>query len=283
MVSRTPHRRLIRSTIGCLLILVGALTCALILLAPMLGLTRIRADAAQPDVPTAVHLITFNFDGRNRSHKSVAAWVNQQRPDVLLIQETYPIFYDPLPGVSDLLPNVVEQQTSLHYRGVTILTRYPILDLEGYDTDSPYGRAVVQVQDRQIAIYNVSLTTPVSGSEDLDSPFDLIRSFDSTQRDAQLRQVIDRLDSETLPYIVAGDFNMMEIEPAYTWMSSRLTDVYAAIGSGVGATWPSRSPLIRIDYVWVTPDWCPLSAQTGPILGSDHLPLQVELAFSEHC
>jgi endonuclease/exonuclease/phosphatase family metal-dependent hydrolase len=38
-------------------------------------------------------------------------------------------------------------------------------------------------------------------------------------------------------------------------------------------------PLVRIDYVWHTPDLRALRCQTGPDGGSDHLPLQAELAL----
>jgi endonuclease/exonuclease/phosphatase (EEP) superfamily protein YafD len=48
---------------------------------------------------------------------------------------------------------------------------------------------------------------------------------------------------------------------------------------GLAPTWPANGiwpyPLVRLDYVWHSEGLQALSAELGPRLGSDHLPLIV--------
>jgi len=283
MVSR-PLRRLVRRLLAIAAAAVALLTLAIaIYLAPLSGVMRLGARASA-DASADLHLITFNFDGSNREHQRVAAWLRERAPDVVLIQETYAIAGAQIPGTRQFLPYWVEQQTRAGYRGMSLLSRYPFSDLEGYDQDSPYSRAVVDLPTGTVAIYTVSLENPVNDrtGQYVTSPLDLLYGYNSGLRDRQIRLLIDRLETETLPTIVAGDFNLMEIEAPYHWLRARLTDVYAAVGRGTGATWRADLPLLRIDYVWADESWCPLTAQVGPELGSDHFPVEVTLA-AEGC
>ena len=59
-------------------------------------------------------------------------------------------------------------------------------------------------------------------------------------------------------------------------------DSFREAAIGLGATWPANAapwpPLLRLDYVWHSDGLRAVSAETGPHLGSDHLPLVVTLA-----
>jgi endonuclease/exonuclease/phosphatase (EEP) superfamily protein YafD len=81
--------------------------------------------------------------------------------------------------------------------------------------------------------------------------------------------------------ILLGDFNVTEREPAYRDVSSGLTDLFRAVGTGAGSTWRPHQlmgldfALLRIDYIFTGPGIRPLraSADCTP-RGSDHCILQ---------
>lgn len=262
------------------LALAGAVV--LVFLAQLGGATRLL-NRARADLTPDLRLITFNFDGGNREHRAVRAWLRERSPDVVLIQETYALAGEAIPGMRDVMPFWMEQQTRAGYRGVSLLSRYPLSGHEGYDQEYPYSRAVVSLPAGDVAVYNVALANPVNPRTGafISSPLDLLSGYDTSQRDQQIGALLERLERETLPVIVAGDFNMMEIEGPYGWLADAgLRDVFAAVGQGGGATWRVPSPLLlRIDYAWASPALCPISASLGPILGSDHLPLETALAL----
>jgi vancomycin resistance protein VanJ len=93
---------------------------------------------------------------------------------------------------------------------------------------------------------------------------------------------------DSAPTLLIGDFNIADQSDQYNLLADAgLTDTFRAAGWGLGLTWPSRPlrnilpvlPLVRIDYIWTTPEFAPLAAWVGPHAGSDHLPVIAELAW----
>jgi endonuclease/exonuclease/phosphatase family metal-dependent hydrolase len=81
-------------------------------------------------------------------------------------------------------------------------------------------------------------------------------------------EAIQPLVESGAPFVLAGDFNVTEREPAYGDLSAGLTDTFKAVGAGFGTTW--RPPfvmsqpfgLLRIDYLFAGPGVTPLSVAT---------------------
>ena len=79
------------------------------------------------------------------------------------------------------------------------------------------------------------------------------------------------VDAQTLPVIVAGDFNTPPASRFYRLMRSRLTDCFAAVGAGGGYTWvPHGIPTFRIDYIWAGAELRPIECRVGHPGPSDH-------------
>lgn len=105
-------------------------------------------------------------------------------------------------------------------------------------------------------------------------------TFDPAVRDGQLgeiRALIDRFLAQGDSVLALGDFNVTDREPAYRTLSSGLHDAHRAVGLGLGHTWGPPYlvrrglPIIRIDYLFSSPDVAPLSTSTDCIpRGSDH-------------
>jgi endonuclease/exonuclease/phosphatase (EEP) superfamily protein YafD len=102
--------------------------------------------------------------------------------------------------------------------------------------------------------------------------------FSATTQTRQIDWLIAQRASFTGPAIVAGDFNM-------TPWSYRQQRLLAAAGLRRHAmfqrSWPTRRyprlrlpfPAFLIDHVLSTPDIRSVSIHTGPVVGSDHLPV----------
>lgn len=84
------------------------------------------------------------------------------------------------------------------------------------------------------------------------------------------------------PAIFCGDLNDIPVSRIYRRLSARLTDVQR-VGSFFRArpTFPSRLPLLRLDYIFVSPDVSVESVEIGRVpparVASDHLPLIADL------
>jgi vancomycin resistance protein VanJ len=113
--------------------------------------------------------------------------------------------------------------------------------------------------------------------------------YDPTRRDAQLASI----HALVAPWVAAGervlllgDFNISEREPAYRDLAAGLRDAYLAAGAGAGATWGPGNwagkglPLLRIDYLFTSPNVTPLGTATDcTFRGSDHCILRGTFAL----
>ncbi|MCA9914832.1 MAG: endonuclease/exonuclease/phosphatase family protein [Anaerolineae bacterium] len=249
-----------------LLLLIGALWLAPRLLPPL------RLPEARG---TSLKLVTFNIYPHNQQVEEALEWLLSQNADLLMLQEHSGDFA----SLEAAYPYARVERSG----GSGIFSRYPITEYEEITFgEFVHQRAVIEVAGSPFVLYNLHLSMPLTEDESVPLPL----RYDSTQRDAQIREVLARAPEETLPVILVGDFNMSEYSPIYDQIRADYTDAYRAASWGIGATWPGGASeewtaplprLIRLDYVWHTAGFQAQNATVGAPLGSDHLPLIVTL------
>jgi endonuclease/exonuclease/phosphatase (EEP) superfamily protein YafD len=106
------------------------------------------------------------------------------------------------------------------------------------------------------------------------------------QRGDEADQIADAIAEETLPVVVAGDFN----STADNWSYHRLrtaggvsrTDATQAVGGRAwGRTYHAERPFVRIDFVLADPALEVTAATTSPVRFSDHRPVRVGLRWRD--
>lgn len=260
-----------------LVCLVGALWIGPPLLAPFLNPPAAEADA------TTIDIISFNIAPNNPTLDAAADWVLAFEPDILALQDI-PLDNDTLYGrFSAAYPYHDRQNIQ---GGGMFFSQYPILESSAVDlTGRPMNRYLLDINGNTIALYNVHLVLPLNDNEDLWLPL----RYDDQNRNQQVRELLEIVEAETVPVILVGDFNLTEWSPMYHRVAGQLTDAYRASSWGTGATWPvgdnnamlqgAYPRLLRLDYVWYSDPLIATSATVGAPLGSDHLPLLVELSL----
>ncbi|MCU0335732.1 MAG: endonuclease/exonuclease/phosphatase family protein [Chitinophagaceae bacterium] len=97
-------------------------------------------------------------------------------------------------------------------------------------------------------------------------------------RGAQSNQIAPLLDSCGHPFVIAGDLN--DVPGSYAYWKVRgadRQDVFLKTGSGIGRTFMSLAPTLRIDYVFASSQWQVLQSRTISTRLSDHLPVVTDL------
>ncbi|MBE0689095.1 MAG: endonuclease/exonuclease/phosphatase family protein [Anaerolineae bacterium] len=296
LVVLLPLALLARSRRG-LLLLLPVTVFAVVLIVPY----YVPSARAAADGP-ALRVVTFNIwggNGRlgNGHYENVAAWLREVDADVVLLQEvprSQRTREDGFLGLGDRYAGQIAYDSDDWTNA--ILTRLPVIAQESHDmtdTQPRYQRVVVEFEGEQIAIYSVHAVLPVGRLPHIDFPVrslyeSVLLRYDESVRNVQLDFLLDRLASETLPYVVAGDFNTGDQTLAYTHLAAQMHDSFREVGAGYSATWPLAvvrgdtwawvPPLVRIDYVWHSDGWVAQTATRGPALGSDHLPVMATLA-----
>ena len=107
-------------------------------------------------------------------------------------------------------------------------------------------------------------------------------SYEELQpRLAQARLLRQMITDDARPTVLAGDFNAGPDDAAMLPLTEVLTDVWAAVGSGPGATFPADHPEVRIDYVLTTQD---LTIEAVDVIDigivSDHRPVRATVSLA---
>jgi endonuclease/exonuclease/phosphatase family metal-dependent hydrolase len=78
--------------------------------------------------------------------------------------------------------------------------------------------------------------------------------------------------------VLMGDFNLTPDSPLLAPIRARMKDTADLFPQEKGS-FPSDAPRCKIDYIFVTPDLCTLSADIPAIVASDHRPHVAEISF----
>lgn len=247
-----------------------------------LGGRQVRPALVNTLVPEAtLTILTFNVFPENEQLDTALQTILEYNADIVMLQE---VRGDLTPMLDAYEYSHVQVMDSGYEHG--IFSRYPLKDA-GMVTlaEMDNQRAeVVLPDDTSIALYNLHLYMPLNEDE---SQFLLLR-YDETRRNQQIDELVDLVEAETIPVIVGGDFNMSEYSPIYNDLNAVLRDAYRETNYAFGFTFPAGAfeefgdylpPILRLDYLWASDDLMPIRAALGTPLGSDHLPLIVELAL----
>lgn len=273
-------------------------------------------EAPLPPADDDFRLMTFNAPTHGpdpqRLATEVARVVDAAGPHVLALQEPFlRIARDrprpdtmASPQVKALLrtyrpPSSVPSRVFVHLPVVgrvgldsLSLVRLDASGTESYDSYA--ARVPFTWQGRPAVLYNVHLYT-VSARKPWQEaswtdvlrlsfwrPFVASYRTGALRRARQARQLRALLDAETVPVIVAGDFNSTPHHWVFRYVAAGLQDVHAAGGRGRGATYPASRPLVRIDHVLADPAWTVVSSRVLPDHAfSDHRPVVAHLRWNE--
>ncbi len=87
------------------------------------------------------------------------------------------------------------------------------------------------------------------------------------------------VDTSSMPIIVSGDFNATPTERSIYSLRRRLKDAWISGGKGIGGTWPSARPFLRIDAVLTRGMGTTSPLNIYPLGESDHLAIQTEIGL----
>lgn len=162
--------------------------------------------------------------------------------------------------------------------GQAVLSRFPIVEDAYWRIYRAHQRVVLAVDGAPVVLYNLHPAQPLG----LRGGFDIRRE--------EIDALVSRAESEILPVLLAGDFNMTDQSEVYHRVTQQFEDAYRAAGWGMGFTWPDFSldgprwrwipPLLRLDYVFYDAHFQAVEARVwGSAGGSDHRPVWVRLAL----
>lgn len=232
-----------------------------------------------PAAGETLRIASVNIYVRNNSPHYILPELDAIDADILLFQEWH-TWHDRFirPELAEEYPH---QLSFAHHNtlGMAIFSRFPFEETTPDGVDYRLGdeglrlqRVVIGFEGRQLAVYNIHMISP-------GRPGALVWG----QR--QTAELIATLDSEPLPYILAGDFNATPHTANLDRLrDSGLAEAHDLAGRGRGTTWPARTALrrlpgFRIDHIFLSPDLTATHAAVGDYDGSDHRPIFADVGW----
>ncbi|MEG4231699.1 endonuclease/exonuclease/phosphatase family protein [Microcoleus sp. Pol11C3] len=236
-----------------------------------------------------IKILSHNVGWYTTQSPTLVKLIHQQKPDIIFLQE---IVKKHTERAFTWLKADYPYQIGTHPVG--ILSKYPIVSSEILhlaDHPETQQRAIIKFNEQEVVIYNMQATGPwLSKSKKLRLFKIPVYKYD--KRSPEIQDLVERVERETLPVIVAGDFNMTDETQDYDRVQKVMQDSFRKSGFGLGFTWPhgwelkflvKRSnwrlnyPVCRIDYIWYSKHWGAKSSSVLEATESDHLPIAAEL------
>lgn len=268
--------------------LLSLLVIASILIASCSGGNHIQKNANE-NTPSTIKVMAYNVHHCNPPSKSatgdididtIAGVIRKQNPDLVALQEI-----DDHTSRSGAFneAEVMAKKLNMHYYfgkaidyggggyGVAILSKYPLSDTKTIALPSTEG---FKGETRVLAL--ATITLPNGKAIRFSSTHLEVSS--GANRDLQIKEINRIATSETLPFIIGGDFNSAEGSPVI----QALDQVFTRTCYQCAPTIPVDRPTKAIDFIAFTKTspFKVLSHQVIPEpYASDHLPVVAELQY----
>ncbi len=213
-----------------------------------------------------IKIVSVNLWGnRNKKYDLLLGYIRKTDPDIVCLNEVTRTWMSKL---SSALPDynyIVDEGIS---GGAAILSRLPMKQLKTSAGFRRYGvQAKVSLGKRELLLI----------AEHPPSPS---RYSNWVNRNAEFERLAAELKTSKLPTVLIGDLNSTPWSAYFKKLEKDAALNDSEFGHGIQASWSTLHPmpLIPIDHC-LTKGLCTLSRSAGPNLGSDHLPILVELGI----
>ena len=261
-----------RGGFGMRVLRVLLLICVALFCARYMPAFAVGQPASDP-LATKLSVMTWNVFAGNRRGDSIRDFLLEKPADVIVLQEADWRAMAEDDALAAAYPYRLLRSDEAP-PGMAFLSAYPILDSGSLDGDrglwdiSRLLWARLDLGDTSVTVVDAHPISPYYSGRGCSLPV----CFNPTLRDRQIAAMREQFISPMLtrgePFVLAGDFNVTEREPAYADLSTGLTDTFKVAGEGFGTTW--RPPFImsqpigvlRIDYLFGGPRLTSVSVHT---------------------
>ena len=248
--------------------------CGLVNLGMILPLFIAPSPAAVHNAPE-IRAVVMNVMVENVHYNDVIRFIKNTDPDFFVIEEVDRFWLENLKQIAGTYP-YCESVARMDSFGIALFSKHPLSDsriLYLGPVRLPGVCADITVHGRTVTVFGTHMLPPI---------FSDYRTHRNRQLDLAA-QFLHRFRSENnnQSIIVLGDFNATPWCSNFRRFVKRAGLVDSSRGHGLFPSWPSVWFLLRIpiDHVLMSPDLICTNKRLGPHIGSDHLPLIVDIAI----
>lgn len=229
------------------------------------------------DAGRDLRLMVLNVRESNEGFEPVLVLLRRDKPDVVVLNEVDPAWLREIRGLE--AGYEIYDTPAQGKFGVLLLSRIPIESTEVERFTGRWSPSIVARLEVDGRLATLIATHPPA-------PMDSKTWENRNEHLKDLERYVGEVDG---PVLVAGDLNTTMWSPHLdnVFDNTRLVDTregygvlptYPASRWGLDFPWVLQVPL---DHVLASEEWSVLGCKTGPNVGSDHLPLIVDLTLRD--
>lgn len=218
----------------------------------------------------SIKLFHANVLTSNTQYQKLINQVLAENPDVVLLQEVNKLWLSELDVLKEPYPYQIESPSPDNF-GMALFSKIPISH-HAIHFWSDFKIPNIEAEFDLDGIAFRMITT---------HPLPPVNALYFNARSSQFKSIAALIKTSELPSIVMGDLNTTIWSDSYQALLSDTGLTNASDGFGFMPTWPTSlfPMMIPIDHCLVSEAFRVVDIRTGKDLGSDHLPLVVELGF----
>lgn len=231
--------------------------------------------SSQPAVASEqrLQIVTLDVTTSLGTRAPVIGWLSTVDADLIFLQQTTPAWIASIDD-ADTGYTVIAEPGQSGQTGTIALAKVPY-EAEVYPVlpgTEPIVEVTAELAGQPVTVLSMRADTP-TGEED------------AAQREELFQAAGELVASRTEPVVVIGDLNVTRWSHAFRTLTSAGSLNNSEDGFGYQATWPANDWPIAGDYAGLPVDHALTTAALtttgraiGPAVGSDHLPLIVDIA-----
>ncbi len=232
------------------------------------------AYTAPEDGEGSLRLMLANVLGSNHRHQRLVDLIEDSSPDVLVLQEVNASWMSALQGLRDSYPYMISGPREDNF-GIAVFSRLPLAETAVHTL----GEAGLHSLSMRVDVGGVQLTLIAT------HPRPPIPARRFHLRNDQLERLGELIDASARPLVLVGDLNMTMWSPWYRRLAGTRRLFNSRRGFGVQGSWPACLPgflRLPIDHCLLSEGLAVAGCSLGPDIGSDHLPLLVDLIVNRN-
>lgn len=225
--------------------------------------------SAESECAGNTSLTLYNVRMRNRNYDRALQYIRARDSDLIAFVEVDEAWLEALSVLRPEYPYTAQLPHPNSY-GLAVFSRFEILDWKGsrlQASDVDHLEVLVRIQHQTLALVIAHLPPPFTPAE-------------MDKRDKRLAQLGEVMGTLERPGLLLGDFNASPWSPPVQELEKQFGLRSFQKVCGLAPTWPAQAPFgrIPIDHVMAIGDGIKFyHAEVGPRLGSDHLPVTLDL------
>jgi endonuclease/exonuclease/phosphatase (EEP) superfamily protein YafD len=220
-------------------------------------------------------LLLANVKHSNDQYEKLIAYVKEEAPDIATFPEVNKQWAEKLTALNESLPYAKVEAEELG-SGLALYSKIK-LESAARDELGLSWRPGIQVSFKlENTLVHLLALHPPTPTEAINFP----------PRNQQFQAATERLRNWPAPKILIGDLNDTMWSSYHSPMMKQANLVNARQGHGIVPSWPAwlmfQPLMIPIDHCLVSPEIVVVGLRAGKNIGSDHLPLIVELVIPKN-